>query len=77
MSTRKDLAASVTPETECAFRPSEAHAAQLVDGTWEARWSEPDGRGGAWPKTKAGFNSEEKALAFARKVELATRLNRC
>jgi hypothetical protein len=62
MSTRKDLAASVTPETECAFRPSEAHAAQLVDGTWEARWSEPDGRGGAWPKTKAGFNSEERRL---------------
>jgi len=77
MSMSKVPETPVSPETECAFRPSEAHAVRLDDGTWEARWSEPDGRGGTWPKTKAGFNSEERARAFARRVELATLLNRC
>jgi len=77
MSMSKRPVTPVSPETECAFRPTEAHAVRLDDGTWEARWSEPDGLGGTWPKTKAGFKSEERSRAFARRVELATLLNRC
>ncbi len=63
--------------TECAFRLSGAAAVRSDDGSWEARWGAPDGRGGQRQKTKAGFATEEQALAHARKLELIERLNRC
>src|SRR5258708_24924498 len=66
MSTRKDLAAPVAPETECAFRPSEADAVRVVDGTWEARWAEPDGPRGGCAKPEPGVHSGEQRLPLWR-----------
>jgi hypothetical protein len=63
--------------TECAFRLSVADAEPNDEGTWTARWQEPDGRGGGADRSRAGFATREAALAHARRVELAARLNRC
>jgi len=49
----------------------------MQDGTWEASWEEPDGRGGAGRGSRSGFDTREAALAHARRVETALRLNRC
>lgn len=68
---------TAAPDTECAFRPTQASAALAQDGTWEARWGQPDGQGGLRQKSKAGFATEAQALAHATKLELVERLNRC
>jgi hypothetical protein len=76
--TNDRLAGGPTAETtECAFRASGAEAERDDDGTWTARWQEPDGRGGGADRSRAGFATREAALAHARRVELAARLNRC
>lgn len=65
------------PVAECAFRPTHATAVRHEDGTWEALWGAPDGRGGEVKKSKPGFGTEADAMAHAKKLELIERLNRC
>lgn len=62
---------------DCAALPPTAAAAQMQDGTWEASWEEPGGRDGARRGRRSGFETREAALAHARRVETALRLNRC
>lgn len=62
---------------ECAIRPTNATAVRHGDGTWEALWGAPDGRGGEVKKSKTGFRTEAEALVHAKKLELIERLNRC
>lgn len=62
---------------DCAALPPTVEAARMPDGTWEASWEEPDGRGGASRGRRPGFGTREAALAHARRVETALRLNRC
>jgi hypothetical protein len=75
--TQDDEVPAPAEQRECAARPSAAAAVKAIDGSWEACWSEPDGHGGSTRKFKDGFQTQDAALAHARRVEMALRLNRC
>lgn len=64
-------------EQDCAVRPSTAGAVRAEDGTWTACWQVSDRRGGVTGKERPGFDTEEAAVAHARRVEMVERLNRC
>ncbi|CCB65486.1 protein of unknown function [Hyphomicrobium sp. MC1] len=66
-----------TSKTECAFRPTAVTSTCGSDGRWVAHWVENVGRAGEVVKSRGGFETEGEALAFGRKLELISRLNRC
>jgi hypothetical protein len=62
---------------DCAARPFTTGAVRAGDGTWTAYWQISDRRGGMTRKERSGFDTEEAAVAHARRVEMTERLNRC